>query len=233
MRCSLCQAAFLPDDSSCPGCGAEPEDRLLAWLLDRLPVGPPGGKLLAVAPSAALANYYTRKFPQGELKVTAIHHALRDGRLHPPHRSIEMDVTHMTFSDHCFDVVVAGGVLPFVRSDYLAMSEMHRCLKTAGVVALYVNLPWAKTRRAADVRAEEPGVFSREFFERHGTEWVYGEDFFERLEAAGFFVHRLGPRAQPGPEWCREQSVPVRTELVLCFKFRDSMEAFLASVKLR
>ena len=230
MRCGLCQESF--SDfllGRCPSCGSKPAHRLEFLFLSEHLKLEAGHRLLAVAPSEPELRALLRGPTLGEAKLTVVdnrpqaHHAL----VKPPHRVLEMDVTHLSFSEQCFELVLCGGVLPFVRSDYLAISEAHRCLKNDGLALLSAPVPLPKTRRVGELRAEQPEQYTEAYTAEHGTEWAYGEDLFERIEAAGFFSHRLPAASCAGASVLREQGIPPALELILCFKFRDGREAFL------
>jgi len=222
MRCSLCHqgneaAASL--EAECPHCGSLPEDRAFARFFRDYAHPEAGAKILDVAPpSPQLANF-TRFV--GEAKYTAVAPVRLPGSeaLKPPHRFLEMDITRMSFSDSSFDIIICNHVLPYVRSDFLAMSEMHRCLKAQGVAFLNVSVHPGKSKRSGEGNGL-PGT---------GQEWSYGEDYFERLEAAGLFVQKvaLAPLLKDLPEGL---GVPEGAQQVVCFKFRDTMDAFLGRI---
>lgn len=235
MQCFLCSHTFPQffSGQACPHCGSLPEHRLQFLFLSRAEkFREEGRKTLAVGPSEAELKYLLRQ--SGHARATAID--IRDRTFHqriePPHRLLKMDVTHLSFSDQCFDLILCGGVLPFIRSDFLGMSEMHRCLKGEGLAILTVKILLEKSRRASELHGEQPDIFSREFLALRGDEWVYGEDYFERLEAAGFFFHRLRAAASLDDATREQQGIPEELELILCFKFRDAKEDFLKEVGL-
>ncbi len=99
------------------------------------------------------------------------------------------------------------------------MSEMHRCLKAQGIAFLNVSVHPGKSKRAGEGNGL-PGT---------GQEWSYGEDYFERLEAAGLFVQKIGlTRLLKGlPEGV---SLPEGFQQVVCFKFKDTMDSFLGRI---
>lgn len=236
MGCILCQQNFRFGDGgafefeACPDCGAEPGQRTLAWFFQRFVRLPEGAKVLEIGPSTSQARHFPRIL--GAAKYTAIDTGARShqGLLKPPHRFLRMDPTRMSFSEQCFDVILCNHILPFVKSDYQAMSQMHRCLKAAGFAVANVTIELPKTRRSSEMHEENPERYSREYLQENGTAWVYGEDYFERLEAAGFFWHRLRLRPLAGPSLARSQALCEDDELFLCFKFRDTMESFLSRI---
>lgn len=239
MRCLLCQQNFEryeeygipPRSGKCPECGAKPRHRELAWFFQRFVKLGEGSKVLEVGPSKIQARYFTQIIEPAKYTAIDIRRLKHHELLKPPHRFMEMDATRMSFSDQSFDVVLCNHILPFIKSDYQAMSQIHRCLKGTGLAVFNVSLELPKTRRAFEMHDENPERYTREFLEENGTEWMYGEDYFERLEAAGFFWHRLKLAPLADPAFAREQAFRENAELFLCFKFRDTMDAFLAGVK--
>jgi hypothetical protein len=239
MRCLLCQHNFEayeeygipPRSGKCPQCGAKPRHRELAWFFDQFVKFEEGSKLLEIGPSKIQARSFTQRIAPAKYTAIDIRHLKHHDLLKPPHRFLEMDATRMSFSDQSFDVILCNHILPFIKSDYQAMSQMHRCLKSSGFAIANVSIELPKTRRAFEMHDENPERYSREFLEENGTEWIYGEDFFERLEAAGFFWHRLRLAPLADSSLVKEQAFRADAELFLCFKFRDTMDAFLANVQ--
>lgn len=229
MQCFLCKESFpeFAPAGLCPHCGSKPEHRLQFLLLARTVKLKATDKILSVGASEPELRYIAQH--SAPAKVTAID--LRDRTFHSvlklPHRAMQMDVTHLAFSDHCFDLILCGGVLPFIRSDYLAISEAHRALKGEGLALMTVKMLLPKSRRASELHGEDPKTYPRAFLDQNGDEWLYGPDFFERVEAAGFFFHRLAAGAWLESSVRAEQGIPDALELILCFKFRDAKERFL------
>jgi hypothetical protein len=224
MPCSLCQPEN-PEvqavNAFCPSCNSYPEDRAFArFFRDNVrPHCAPGWKILDVAPPAPQLQFFPRPVFLAEARYTAIAPVrLPDAdSVKPPHRFLEMDITRLSFSDASFEVIICNHVLPYVRSDFLAMSELHRCLKAEGMAFLNVSVGPGKSRRAGEGTGL-PGS---------GREWRYGEDYFERLEAAGLFVLKLPLRPLLEGK-IEEAGLPENPMQVICFKFREPMERFAA-----
>jgi hypothetical protein len=222
MRCRLCQER-IPNFQGplllCPVCGSRPEERLEALFLPKIDFGK-DAKILVLHPSAAKVKYLLREESLRYSRLTFVDRDQQEyeSLVKTPHRAMPLDLTHLIFPDQCFDFILGGGILPFVRSDYLAMSEMHRCLRADGMTVLSIGALGAKTRRASEVSGSDPRL-----------EWLYGEDFLERLEAAGFFFHRLSAKLVE-PERLSENGISEAAELILCFKFRDRREKFLEGI---
>jgi SAM-dependent methyltransferase len=238
MNCLLCAPSVAeisggPEPAAaCRHCGSVAREREAAWFVEKYlkPALPAeGGKVLEVGPSEAQVSYFPRERFLGSARYTAVDAVTRPfhDRLHAPHRFLEMDVTRLTFSDHSFDGILCSWVLPFIRSDFQAVSQLHRCLKSRGVALLQVPVLLEKTRRAVDIAQEAPMFYTEEFRKENGTEWVYGKDYFERLEAAGFFHRQVRVASLLAGGEAARLGLRTEGELFLCFKFRDAMEAFL------
>lgn len=229
MRCALCQASFpeFQPAGICPECGSHAEDRMQFLFLERMPALQAGTKVLSVGARATELTAFQRHFKEARITALDIRPKAYHKLVKPPHRTLVMDVAHLSFSDQCFDLILCLGILPFVRSDYLAMSELHRCLKGEGVAFVNASVTLPKSRRASELHGENPGKYSQRYLREKGDEWVYGADYFERLEAAGFFFHRLRADAWMPENVRAEQQVENELELILCFKYKDAREKFL------
>lgn len=229
--CCLCGKKWdeWSESALCPACGSGPQAREMALFFLRLLRFREGTKVLEVGPSKGNVAYLIQEKFIGKAKYTAIdteRYAYYE-QLSLPHRYLQMDATRLSFSDQCFDVILCNGVLPFIRSDYQAMSEFHRCLKSSGIAILDVDVTLPKTKKASEMHEAEPEKYSRAFLHEHGTEWVYGEDYFERLVAAGFFAHRLPVKEFVPESFIEEYGLRPQGEHILCFKYKEEKEKFL------
>lgn len=231
MRCPLCdqrtEAPGRPPAEAlifCAHCGSRPEERELIWFLQKLAPPAPGTKMLDIGPTATRLRRARELF--GDVRYTAID--IVDppegpAAFVPGQRFLVMDVTRLSFSEQAFPLILAPFVLAEVRSDYMAMSELHRCLHNDGMAVLTEPIYAGKTERYA----EWPG--RTDFLPPENANrplaWAYGEDFFERLEAAGFFVERLNLRSLAGAA-AEEYAFRPKAELILGFKYRASLLAF-------
>lgn len=212
MDCLFC-GVKMSGEGDCPRCGSRPGERDLACFFQRLDLGE-GTKVLEIIPTRAQLAYFPKFI--GRARYTAVGNVPPARPLGAPHRFLTMEPTRLTFSDQSFEAILCNNVLPYLRSDYQAMWQIHRCLKPEGFAVITSSVTLTKTRRAVEMAQEDPRVYTDEYLAAHGTEWLYGEDYFERLEAAGFFPHRL--RVGEG------------SEAVFCFKFKDSKEKFLEAL---
>ncbi|MFC1988435.1 class I SAM-dependent methyltransferase [Chloroflexota bacterium] len=93
----------------------------------------------------------------------------------------EMDLTHLTFRDNLFDLVVCSHVLEHIEDDTKALEEIYRVMRK-GAAAL-IQIPIGYYDDLTGKHTEEFG--GRRFCEHLRS---YGWDFVEKLEAIGFSV---------------------------------------------
>lgn len=216
MSCTLCSTNQREAiEGVCPSCGSYPEDRAFAFVFRELARPAPQAKVLDVAPPPSQLAHLPSLLSEARYTAIAPLPLPEANHLRPPHRFLQMDITRLQFSDSSFDVIICNHVLSYVRSDFLAMSEVHRCLKSEGVAFLNASIRPGKSLRAGE-GSGLPGS---------GREWRYGEDYFERLEAAGLFVLRtpLARLVGAAPEGL---GLAPEAEQVFCFKFRHTLEKF-------
>jgi len=98
-----------------------------------------------------------------------------------------MDVTNILYEDNHFDVILCSHVLEHVIDDKKAMMEFFRVLKPGGWAILQVPVLQDRATTFEDPRIISPqdreSVFGRKDHVR-----IYGLDFKNRLECAGFKV---------------------------------------------
>ncbi len=137
--------------------------------------------------------------------------------IEPPRRFIRMDVTNMDFADNSFDVILCNNILPYVRDDRRALSEIFRCLKITGLAMIDSEHNEGETRSADAYRREHPEL-GEDYFAVNGDQWVYGKDYFERLEAAGFNVRVDVLFGNRDSDFKRAHGLKDHHEAILAFK---------------
>jgi SAM-dependent methyltransferase len=164
-------------DAQCPVCYSLERHRLL-WLYLRkhtdLFDGKPK-KILHVAPEPQLSRLLC-----GLPHVEYVSADAADGKA-----MVVADVTRLPFADREFDVVFCNHVLEHVTDDRKAMSEFRRVLKPTGWAILQVPI-------RGETTFEDPSVTDPDERERLFGQWdhvrIYGTDYVDRLESAGFDV---------------------------------------------
>lgn len=215
-RCPICSWSFrqlMPfgvhtrPNAYCPRCGSLERHRAL-WLYLRRAVGfPPSApmRLLHIAPEPALMRRFrrTRQLDYVTFDLTS------------PLADVHGDICELPFPDASFDALLCNHVLEHVEDDRRAMAELRRVLRRGGWAMLQV--PWDPERA---VTYEDPSIVTPEDRTLHFSQFdhvrIYGRDYVDRLEAAGFAVtvERVG--AFFTPQQCTRYALYPGEDLFLC-----------------
>ncbi|NJM65464.1 MAG: class I SAM-dependent methyltransferase [Acaryochloris sp. RU_4_1] len=98
---------------------------------------------------------------------------------------VKMDLTDIQYSDNSFDVIYCSHVLEHIPDDAKAMSELSRVLKSDGWAILQV--PILREQTYEDLSITDPQEREKLFGQSDHVR-VYGRDYKNRLEKAGFQV---------------------------------------------
>jgi SAM-dependent methyltransferase len=164
-------------NAQCPSCRSLERHRLI-WLVlnHRTSIASAPTRLLHVAPEPALAR------PLCCLPtVTCV-----TGDLSRP-ADVRLDLTALPFRSGAFDAILCSHVLEHVPDDGAAMRELRRVLAPAGWAILHVPLNPSLERSFEDASITGPRERERAFGQ-HDHVRVYGRDYWQRLEEAGFDV---------------------------------------------
>ncbi len=145
--------------------------------------------------------------------------------LEPPHRFIPMDVTNTDFADNSFDVILCNHTLPYIRDDGRALSEIFRCLKADGLAMLDSSHDQDRTRSVDAYRREHPEL-GDDYFAENGDQWVFGKDYFARLEAAGFEIRIDVLFDDYDSNFRHEHGLKDHHELIVAFKLPGGAARF-------
>jgi SAM-dependent methyltransferase len=115
-------------------------------------------------------------------KINAINYVTAD--LTAPAK-VQMDITDIQLDDNSFDVIYCSHVLEHIVDDCKAMRELHRVLKPNGWAVLQVPIKAEKTFEDPTIAAQDE---REKYFGQKDHVRVYGLDYKERLEKAGFIV---------------------------------------------
>jgi methyltransferase family protein len=167
-------------EAMCPKCGALGRHRV-DWLFIRdrtdLHRGDKNVRLLHVAPEYALQ--------QRLVQLPNVSYVSAD--LYSVMAMERMDITDIRFEQGSFDAIVCNHVLEHVPDDRKALSELHRVLRPGGWAMLQ-----APVDRKLEATLEDPTVTDaaqrlRLYGQRDHVR-LYGRDYSQRLEEAGFSV---------------------------------------------
>jgi SAM-dependent methyltransferase len=150
---------------------------MFLYLQRRVPsFGGAGAHALHVAPEACLAPALRERFGDGYVSAD-----FRD-----PKADVPIDIMNIEFPDETFDFIYCSHVLEHVEDDRKAMREFRRVLKKDGIAVLLVPI-MQPARTYEDATITDPRARARAFGQRDHVR-VYGPDYVERLEDAGFAV---------------------------------------------
>ncbi len=117
-----------------------------------------------------------------------------------PEGTIDVDITRIQFPADRFDLILCSHVLEHVPDDGAAMRELHRVLASGGTAIVMVPIALDHAATEEDLSITDP----KERLRRYGQfdhVRLYGRDYAQRLQAAGFTViedamtERLSPEA--------------------------------------
>ncbi len=165
----------------CPGCGSSSRERLVHLALDNNSLSlPAGARILQVAPTE---RSLVRRFRElGDLLT---------GDLNPQRYqdAVKLDLTD--FSDFGkFDIVYASHVMEHIPDDARILKNLYEQLHPGGQCWLIVPLAEGPTREGSvEMSARE----REKLFGQWDHVRMYGDDFADRIAAAGFSVSVIAP----------------------------------------
>jgi predicted SAM-dependent methyltransferase len=101
--------------------------------------------------------------------------------------TLNVDITNIQFEDNTFDVIYCSHVLEHVIDDKKAMKELFRILKPGGWALLQVPLDNKRDKTYEDYHIITPEEREKAFGQKDHVR-IYGKDYKEKLEHAGFQV---------------------------------------------
>lgn len=187
VQCSCCGGKFkkfLPfgadkrPNALCPGCFALERHRMIwRYFQERTDLYTADHKMLHVAPEFI----FQRRFKA----MKNLNYLSSD--LYPTEAMVKMDITDIEMPDDVFDVIYCSHVFEHIPDDRKAMRELYRVLKPGGWAVLQV--PLDPSMPATREGTSEMTPMDRErLLGHHDHQRLYGLDYKDRLEAAGFTV---------------------------------------------
>ena len=201
-ECPICgsrRRRFLPygyvrsrEDALCPRCLSLERHRMLwLWieresdLMQRLP------RLLHIAPEVSLMKHFKRLYRGTEGYITA--------DLESPLADMHFDVQQIPLPERSVDVVICNHLFEHVEDDRLAMRELWRIMRHGGWGIMLVPENRAMAKTFEDDSITDPAERTR-LFGQYDHRRVYGRDYDERLQSAGFKVERIAYAEMLSPE---------------------------------
>ncbi|MPZ76522.1 MAG: methyltransferase domain-containing protein [Deltaproteobacteria bacterium] len=162
----------------CPRCGSLERHRLLwLYLKNRTDLFDRNHRVLHFAPERIFAKVF-RTMP-------LLHYVSAD--LSSKRARLKTDIMDIPCKDNSFDVVLCNHVLEHVADDQKAMRELCRVLSPGGWAILQTPIDTQRAKTFEDPTITSPSERERAFGQ-HNHVRLYGRDYKERLEKAGFTV---------------------------------------------
>lgn len=141
--------------------------------------------VLHIAPEPIL----TKEFKKHKFKKYTCGDLFTEGYIYPDYVE-NMDILNINYPENSFDLVICNHVLEHIEDDFQAMKELFRVLKPNGNAILLVPI----SNNSANTY-ENPTITSPEEKKQHFGQFdhcrIYGQDYPQRLEKAGFAINRI------------------------------------------
>lgn len=136
-------------------------------------------KVLHFAPEQAFYNLFK--------KMKNLNYVTTD--LNSPLADVKADICNLPFADSTFDVILCNHVLEHIPDDGKAMQELYRVLKSGGWGIFQIPQDLSRASTFEDNSITDKKERAR-IFGQYDHVRVYGRDYFQRLENAGFRVFK-------------------------------------------
>ncbi len=137
--------------------------------------------------------------------------------LNSPFAMVKLDITDIPYAENTFDVVLCSHVLEHIPDDRKAMSELYRILKPGGWALLLVPFDAERPETFEDPDVVDPKERTR-LFGQFDHVRVYGRDFKDRLESAGFTVRQEFYARELDQVLAQRYQVLVELDMFYCTK---------------
>ena len=165
-------------NSLCPNCRSADRERLVYLFIKKNELLYPQMKLLHIAPERNIQEILEKK---------EIDYFSAD--LDSPIARIKMDVRNINFPSDHFDMIICNHVLEHIIEDKKAIKELYRVLKPGGKAILQV--PYSPILNETFEDFSITGEKEREeAFGQFDHVRIYGTDYVNRLQSAGFQVEQ-------------------------------------------
>jgi len=171
----------------CPACSSLERHRLLwHYLTHKTALFDKKMKLLHVAPEKL---FYQKFVQQPNIEYTPCAKFGEGYADEYPEGTKNIDITDIEIDDNTFDAILCSHVLEHIPEDLQAMRELFRVLKPGGWAILQVPLDKKRDKTFEDFSITDPKEREKAFGQYDHVR-VYGNDYQDRLETAGFKVNK-------------------------------------------
>ena len=164
-------------------------------------------KVLHFAPESALMNQFK--------KLKNLSYDTVD--LNSPIADIKADICDLPFLDNSYDFILCNHVLEHVIDDDKAMRELYRVLKKNGLGIFQVPIDYNRDTTFEDFSVTNKKERNK-LFGQYDHVRIYGLDFFDRLQKAGFSVERCEYTSKLPKEDIIKFCLPKKEIIPICRK---------------
>jgi SAM-dependent methyltransferase len=137
--------------------------------------------------------------------------------LESPLAKVKMDIHNIPFPENSFDVAFCNHVMEHVDDDIKAMSEIYRVLKPGGWAIIQSPIDISRESTFEDKTITSPSEREKLFGQNDHVR-VFGKDYKQRLEKAGFKV-KIDTFNQEVPDHLvTRYALPRYEDIYLCSK---------------
>ncbi|MFN3316295.1 MAG: class I SAM-dependent methyltransferase, partial [Raineya sp.] len=165
-------------------------------------------RVLHIAPEVCFIKKF-EKLPNLTEYITA--------DLESPLAKVKMDIHQMPFEDNSFDVVFCNHVMEHVENDIKAMQEIFRVMKPNAWAIIQSPMDMSLEKTYEDKNITSPQDREKAFGQSDHLR-MYGKDYAQRLQKAGFEVIEDDFVKNLPPEKVKRYALPPEEIIYWCFK---------------
>ena len=170
------------EEDVCPVCSSSYRDRLVQLYLDLNFESVRDFNILHIAPEKGLYFNMLKRKPKEYCT----------GDVNPERYAFAKNIsycsiTSLPFTNNRFDLILCNHVLEHIENDRLAMHELFRVLKPGGKAILQVPIAYTLNKTIEDFTITDKASRLKHFGQEDHVR-IYGTDYVERLQSAGFEV---------------------------------------------
>ena len=164
-------------------------------------------KVLHFAPESALMNQFK--------KLKNLSYDTID--LNSPIADIKADICDLPFLDNSYDFILCNHVLEHIVDDNKAIRELYRVLKKNGIGIFQVPIDYNRDTTFEDFSVTNKKERNK-LFGQYDHVRIYGLDFFDRLQKAGFLVEKCEYTSKLSKEDIIKFCLPKKEIIPICRK---------------
>lgn len=164
-------------------------------------------RLLHVAPEQAFYDRFK--------KLKNLDYVTTD--LKSPLAQVKADLCNLPFKSNSFDFILCNHVFEHIPNDQMAMKELFRVLKPGGNMIAQVPMDQNADKTIEDLSITDPKERAK-LYGQYDHVRLYGMDYFDRLEAAGFVANPIPYAKQLGADKCKQFGLVAHELLPVCQK---------------